>query len=728
MYSFAMQTNQGWIRDLFRYSLASLSSISIIVYLIISSIATLFFPNKNTDRINDIFLSSENAHILLSWASTIWYIWDVKNNNFIGIKRGINAENNISKNTSIITSNRLKYDTNQFLQNGINLQWNNHELLYEHPEWDKFDIEKIIAELNLQKEKKVAVIAKELGVNRKEEKWEYAKLAWIEWKYNWSLEQNQKIRSYLIANAQEIYKDKHWRNERETLPLVAIKENTITKMNSKEIKWELTYNNVTLKVSAPTESFPEWSILKIKTLEDDDFMTKLDITLWEVALLTQVNSVKYDAPMVSFDISFYAPEDTDFTEELQPAEWKYISVTFDYASNTEFTDSKNDWFLAIYHIEDHEDMSIANLAGIENFQNTKNNKSDSIDIYANTLSVYILTIVSDLDEDASQNNNTITFDAGTGGFIVDDNIILSTEWLYSQCTTGNCIYTWKILSNNDSITLPNIYITWQTFLWWYSNNTFIWEAWSTLKLWNFSNTTEEQPTNNDEKLNNNYKFYACLYTEWAEWDICHFGENIDSNINDLDLNVKQDSLDNKSTTFNPDIYVPTNEEVQRFWEEVFVAYNWAIANWITTIDDINKAKLNTNITRAELAKMMVVFMSWVLQKEPVIIDTTTYKDVNSNKLWDLTWYIQLAYQYQIMWINADWSPMENFSPNKPVSRWEFATVLSRVLFGNTYNQNWLKYYEQHISALNNANILNNTDPNITEWRWWIMTMLYRSQL
>ena len=125
---------------------------------------------------------------------------------------------------------------------------------------------------------------------------------------------------------------------------------------------------------------------------------------------------------------------------------------------------------------------------------------------------------------------------------------------------------------------------------------------------------------------------------------------------------------------------------------------------------------------------MVVFMSWVLQKEPVIIDTTTYKDVNSNKLWDLTWYIQLAYQYQIMWINADWSPMENFSPNKPVSRWEFATVLSRVLFGNTYNQNWLKYYEQHISALNNANILNNTDPNITEWRWWIMTMLYRSQL
>lgn len=665
-----------------------------------------------------MFLSIENYNVNLSWASTIGDIWDINNNDFLGIKRDLNTDNRLSKNTSIIINNRLKYDTNQFLQNGINFQWNDSEI-YEFPEWNNFDIEKIIAKLNLSKEKKVAVIAKELGVNRKEEKWEYAKLAWIEWKYNWSLDQNQKIRAYLIANAQEIYKDKHWRNERETLPLVVSKESTITKMNSKEITWSLTYNDVTLKVSAPIESFPEWSVLKIKTLEDDDFMTKLDITLWEVALLTQINSVKYDAPMVSFDISFYAPNDTNFTEELQPAEWKYISVTFDYANNAEFNYSKNDWFLAIYHIEDHEDVSVANLAGIENSQNTKNNKSDSIDIYANTLSVYILTVVSDLDEDISQNDNTIMFDAGTGGFIIDDNIIL-TEWLYSECITNNCIYTWKILSKDGSITLPNVYITWQTFGWWYTNSTFIWEAWSIFKLWNSNNTIEEQQTDNDKDSDNNYKFYACLH---KEWDICYFNENYFN-----DLNIQQNYLNKESTVFNPDIYTPTDEEINRFWEEVFIAYNRAISNWITTIDDINKAKLNTNITRAELAKMMVVFMSWVLQKEPVITNTTTYRDVNSKKLWDLTWYIQLAYQYQIMWINADWSPMENFNPNKPVSRWEFATVLSRVLFGNVYNQNWVKYYEQHISALNNANILNNTNPNITEWRWWIMTMLYRSQL
>jgi hypothetical protein len=75
-----------------------------------------------------------------------------------------------------------------------------------------------------------------------------------------------------------------------------------------------------LKVSAPVESFPEGTVLKIKTLEDDDSMTTFDITLKEVILMTQVDNVELDAPMASFDISFYAPDDTEFLEELQPAE------------------------------------------------------------------------------------------------------------------------------------------------------------------------------------------------------------------------------------------------------------------------------------------------------------------------------------------------------------------------------------------------------------------------
>ena len=153
---------------------------------------------------------------------------------------------------------------------------------------------------------------------------------------------------------------------------------------------------------------------------------------------------------------------------------------------------------------------------------------------------------------------------------------------------------------------------------------------------------------------------------------------------------------NSNNRFSIATYTPSEEEIQKYGQKVFDAYNWAINNWITTIDDINKAKLNKKITRAELAKMMVEFTSWVLGKEPIVTEEANYNDVDSQKLWDLAWYIQLAYQYQIMWIKEDWSPTEKFNPNKTVTRAEFATVLSRVLFGNEYNQSWTNYYEKHL--------------------------------
>jgi hypothetical protein len=65
----------------------------------------------------------------------------------------------------------------------------------------------------------------------------------------------------------------------------------------------------------------------------------------------------------------------------------------------------------------------------------------------------------------------------------------------------------------------------------------------------------------------------------------------------------------KLLTLGASAYSPSTEEIEKYGQEMFDAYNRAISNLITTIDDINKVKLNTKITRAELAKMMVVFMS-----------------------------------------------------------------------------------------------------------------------
>ena len=650
------------MRELFRYCMAILSPIMIFSYAILS----IIIPDNKEDGIfNDDFF----------WNVAIRNTWNM----YPGQKWNFDEDK-----YSTLALNTYR---NQSLQNGI---------VFYHPEnsepTQSFDIEQIISDLNLTKEKRVSVIAQELWVNWKKEKWEYAILAWIEWRYVWTLEQNQQIRSYLIRNAQEIYKEKHWWNEWNTLALVPQKVEKI-QMNTKPIVWQTTYNWVTLNVSAPVDSFPEWTVLKIKTLQDDDSMTTFDITLKEVQLLAQVDSVEYDAPMASFDISFYAADDTLFLNELQPAEWKSISVTFNYTNNDEFKNPENDGFLAIYHMEENDVTSIANLVGVK-----EDTKSDSMSIYANTLSVYILTIVSDLDEEVLENSRTITFDAGDWGFIVDnEDIILST------LMDENSVCTWKILAKDNEITLPDVQIqSWYNFWWWYNKNGFLWKAWTKVELWD----------DNDSGV------YACVYTQESEWNICGLNEALSESENS-DF-VSRNTADTNS-------YIPSEEEIKKYGEDVFIAYNWAIDNWITAIDNINKAKLNTEITRAELAKMMVVFMSDVLEKEPIITWEVNFRDVNSNKLWDLAWYIELAYQYQIMGINADWTPIEDFNPNKTVTRAEFATVLSRVLYGDTYNQTGAKYYERHIEALNKANILSDTDPHLTEWRWWIMTMLYRSQ-
>jgi len=83
--------------------------------------------------------------------------------------------------SNVETEKRIAKNTNQFLHDGrnLNLQLKTVKVISDDEivESDKFDIVKIIDDLNLQREKRVAVVAKQLGVDWKNEKLEYAKLA-----------------------------------------------------------------------------------------------------------------------------------------------------------------------------------------------------------------------------------------------------------------------------------------------------------------------------------------------------------------------------------------------------------------------------------------------------------------------------------------------------------------------------------------------------------------------
>ena len=180
-----------------------------------------------------------------------------------------------------------------------------------------------------------------------------------------------------------------------------------------------------------------------------------------------------------------------------------------------------------------------------------------------------------------------------------------------------------------------------------------------------------------------------------------------------------------ATEANSTVSAEEQAAVAKFWQEQIDAYKWALANGITTMKTVEAARLDQPLTRAELAKMMVVYIQKVAGKDPVVTWDVTYEDVDES-LGDLAGYIKLAYQYQIMWINADGTPIQHFNPHGLVTRWEYATVFSRVLFGDRFNKAWADFYTNHLAALEKVGILKNTTPTIQEIRGWVMLMMYRS--
>ena len=156
------------------------------------------------------------------------------------------------------------------------------------------------------------------------------------------------------------------------------------------------------------------------------------------------------------------------------------------------------------------------------------------------------------------------------------------------------------------------------------------------------------------------------------------------------------------------------------------AYTYAYLRGMTTQPTIQQADLHRGLTRAEMAKMMSVFAVKVLGKSPVLTGTVDYKDLNQVN-GDLTGYIQQAYQLQIMGIDAKGNPIANFNPNAQVTRAEFATVLSRVLYGDKNNQEGANFAEKHLEALKAAGMLKDTTPTMKELRGWVMLMLMRAE-
>lgn len=164
-----------------------------------------------------------------------------------------------------------------------------------------------------------------------------------------------------------------------------------------------------------------------------------------------------------------------------------------------------------------------------------------------------------------------------------------------------------------------------------------------------------------------------------------------------------------------------NEILENWYtREMNNAYNFAYENWITTMRDIAKANMNWNLSRIAMAKMLSQYAINILNKKNDTTKTCNFTDVTSNLDASYNNWVTLACQLWIMWVN-----IQKFRPNDTVTRAEFATALSRLLYWTKDGEN--NYYSTHLKVLQDNWIISNTNPNLQEKRGYVMLMLMRSK-
>ena len=197
----------------------------------------------------------------------------------------------------------------------------------------------------------------------------------------------------------------------------------------------------------------------------------------------------------------------------------------------------------------------------------------------------------------------------------------------------------------------------------------------------------------------------CEKADWTEVDT----EKVDSDTTDVDS-------DTSDTTSTEDLKKVLDDG---YTVEFHNAYDFAFKHGITTMPSIEAAHMNSPLTRIAMAKMLSQYAINVLWKKPANVVVPEFPDVTADMDAQYDNGVTLAYQLWIMGINV-----QNFRPNDLVTRAEFWTALSRLLFGTPDGEG--AYYETHLKKLMEEGIITNDNPNMQEVRWYVMIMLMRS--
>jgi len=164
-----------------------------------------------------------------------------------------------------------------------------------------------------------------------------------------------------------------------------------------------------------------------------------------------------------------------------------------------------------------------------------------------------------------------------------------------------------------------------------------------------------------------------------------------------------------------------------YGSELTTAYLFAYNIGITTQWPITRADLQGTLSRKHAAKMISQFAIKIMKKEANPMVLCKFKDTDKEDA-EMQYYMDLACRLWIMGLESDGTPGKVFNPNTTVTRAQFGTMLSRLLYGNTYNKpaKWGDYYSPHLNALKTNTIMNNiSKPWNSELRGNVMIMMQR---
>lgn len=187
------------------------------------------------------------------------------------------------------------------------------------------------------------------------------------------------------------------------------------------------------------------------------------------------------------------------------------------------------------------------------------------------------------------------------------------------------------------------------------------------------------------------------------------------------------------------------------------AHTWAYHLWITTIPDIDKANMDGLVYRKTAAKMMSEFAIKIFGCKPDRSRKCEFTDI-SNEIKEMQGYIILSCQLGIMGLDYHGDPTTIFNPDYVLTRDQLVTVLSRILFDDTYNiKEWeitftmkvrnffihtlsnisqatgipihitpnIDRYTKHMDTIRKLGVITNYDPTTKEFRGYVMTIMQK---